>query len=105
MGRIPDKDCKREPRMTPSSHRIPRPDHDATTHRNGQDCTDECFGMRPEAEIRARLADLMEDERLHYKRANVLVNAPLALIQVEGHAEAWTLAWVLGEPAPKWGKP
>ncbi len=35
------------------------------------------------------------DERLHYPPANVAINAPLALIQVQLEATQATLRWVL----------
>lgn len=53
--------------------------------------------MRSEAEIRARLAELQADERLSYWPANICVNAPLALIQVDGNSSTEALRWVMGE--------
>lgn len=52
--------------------------------------------MRTDAEIRARLAEIDSDERLHYPAASVQVNAPLALIQVNLETARDTLQWVLG---------
>ena len=49
-----------------------------------------------EEEIRKRLAEIDADDRYHYEAAEVEINAPLALIQVDMKAEAYALAWVLG---------
>ena len=57
----------------------------------------EGWEVRTEAEIRARIADISSDERMSYKPANVFVNAPLALIQVEGESVRSALEWVLGQ--------
>lgn len=51
---------------------------------------------RSVAEIEARLDEVEADERMHYKCANVNINAPLALIQVNLDTESTTLRWVLG---------
>ena len=53
--------------------------------------------MKTEAEIWKRIAEIRSDERMSYKPANVQVNAPLALIQVEGAAVVSALEWVLGQ--------
>lgn len=53
-------------------------------------------GTRTRAEVQAKLAEIEADERFHYKAANVLVNAPLALIQVELKARHEVLTWMLG---------
>jgi len=50
---------------------------------------------RTRAEIQARLDEIEADERFHYPPANVLVNAPLALIQVELKAQHEVLTWLL----------
>jgi hypothetical protein len=52
--------------------------------------------MKSEAEVRALLKKIESDERLWYKPALVQINAPLALIQVEGETKANMLRWVLG---------
>ena len=51
--------------------------------------------MKTVEEIKSELEKILSDERLQYPPANVLVNAPLALIQVELKARAAALAWVL----------
>ena len=51
--------------------------------------------MRSERMIRERLKKLLTDERLHYKAADVYINAPLALIQVGLETERDVLRWVL----------
>ena len=53
--------------------------------------------MKTKAEIEKRIAELKADERLDYPPANVLVNAPLALIQVALKNELMALSWVLKE--------
>lgn len=57
--------------------------------------------MRTESEIRAKIQEIYDDERLHYKCATVVENAPLALTQLEGETKLDVLAWVLGEKPPK----
>lgn len=44
-----------------------------------------------------RIREIESDERMGYKPARVDVNAPLALIQVEGRAAAEALRWALGK--------
>ncbi len=51
--------------------------------------------LRTEKEIRAKLKEIESDERLSYKPATLEVNAPLALIQLEGHTKINVLEWVL----------
>jgi len=53
--------------------------------------------MRSEKEIKEKLEALASDERLSYKPASVLINAPLALIQVDLKAQVDILKWVLRE--------
>jgi len=53
--------------------------------------------VKDERQIRDRIAAIEADERMSYKPANVMVNAPLALIQVEGKAVSQALLWVLDE--------
>lgn len=53
--------------------------------------------MRTADEIRERIAVIECDERMGYEPANVVVNAPLALIQLEGENVIQALKWVLGE--------
>lgn len=57
--------------------------------------------MRTEAEIRAKIKEVVEDERFHYKTATVVENAPLALIQLGMETRVQWLAWVLGEKPPQ----
>lgn len=52
--------------------------------------------MRTEEEIVARLAKIMEDDRLSQPPATIQINAPLALIQLELETKRDTLRWVLG---------
>jgi hypothetical protein len=54
--------------------------------------------MRSRKEIEAKLDEIEADERLSYSAADVRVNAPLALEQVAGKAEANMLRWVLSLP-------
>ena len=53
--------------------------------------------MRAENEIKKMLKTVEDDKRLHYRAANVFVNAPLALIQVELETKRKMLLWVLDE--------
>jgi len=46
-------------------------------------------------QVSKKLKQIEADERFHYPPANVLINAPLALIQVDLHAQHQTLTWVL----------
>lgn len=57
--------------------------------------------MKTEQEIRARMDELKSDERMTYKSANVFINAPLAIIQVELGAKIHALEWALGLPLSK----
>ena len=61
--------------------------------------------MRTPEEIRARIALLMADERLHYRVATIQINAPLALIQLSMEVEIHSLSWALGEPMPEIKRP
>ena len=54
--------------------------------------------MRTESEVRDRLAICLADARLHYPPASVVINAPLALIQVALEEERDILEWVLDDP-------
>lgn len=62
--------------------------------------------MKTEKEIRRRIAQINADDRYHYPPADVMINAPLALIQVDLKSEICALAWILGEkpPASRKGK-
>lgn len=51
-----------------------------------------------ELEIKNRISEILKDERLFYPTANVLTNAPLAMIQIQLQTELWTLQKVIGEP-------
>lgn len=53
--------------------------------------------------IRARLAAITREPAFVQEAASVQINAPLALLQVMLETQAATLAWVLGEQAPKPG--
>ena len=56
--------------------------------------------MKSAAEIRAEIAVVEGDERLHYNTATVFENAPLALIQLGLETKRDTLYWMLGENPP-----
>jgi hypothetical protein len=51
-----------------------------------------------EEQIKARINEILADERLSYKTATVFANAPLALIQWGLETELHTLEKVLGLP-------
>ena len=51
--------------------------------------------MRTEKEIRKQIKSLEADDRYRDEPAQVQVNAPLALIQVEMQAKIDALKWVL----------
>ena len=51
--------------------------------------------MRTITEISAALGIVESDERLHYKTATIVENAPLALIQLVLETKRNTLKWVL----------
>lgn len=51
-----------------------------------------------EEQIKARINEILADERMSYKSANVFSNAPLALIQFGMETELHTLQKVLGVP-------
>lgn len=53
--------------------------------------------VRSAEEIEALLAAIRGDDRMAGKPALVMINAPLALIQVEGQAKIDVLEWLLGE--------
>lgn len=59
--------------------------------------TKETTYTRSRAEIEQRIAEIRGDDRMSYKPARVDVNAPLALIQVEGESAAQALEWALGK--------
>lgn len=48
-------------------------------------------------QIQQRIDEILSDERLSYPTANVFINAPLALVQVQLQTELWTLEKVLGK--------
>lgn len=54
--------------------------------------------MKTERQIRAKLAKIEQDERLHYVPALIQADAALALIQVYLRTISDQLRWVLGEP-------
>lgn len=47
-------------------------------------------------EIEGRINEILSDERLAYKTANVFTNAPLALVQISLQTELHTLQKVIG---------
>ena len=51
--------------------------------------------MKSEKEIKAKLKEVEADEALHRPPANVFVNAPLALFQMELETRQRLLKWVL----------
>lgn len=53
--------------------------------------------MRTEAEIRAALAVIEQDDRLKAPCATIAINAPLALIQLSLETQRDALLFVLGE--------
>jgi hypothetical protein len=53
--------------------------------------------LQSEEEVRAKLEEILSDERLSYPTATIVENAPLALIQLAGESKADTLKWVLAE--------
>jgi hypothetical protein len=52
--------------------------------------------MKSEDELKEKLETLEGDERLHYKPAQVQINAPLALYQVGLESACNMLRWSLG---------
>lgn len=52
--------------------------------------------MRTREEVWLQLAEVEADKRLYYRAAQVQVNAPLALIQVDLEAQSRALRWCLG---------
>lgn len=59
--------------------------------------------MKTKPEIEAMLAEVEKDERLHYAPAQVGINAPLALVQVELMTRARTLRDILDLPIVAYG--
>jgi hypothetical protein len=55
--------------------------------------------MKSETEIRKRLTEIENDERLSYPPATIQVNAPLALIQTQLETASTYLRWVLEDDA------
>jgi len=53
--------------------------------------------VRTIEEVKAKLQELKNDDRLKSPSATVFVNAPLALIQLELETKILTLKWVLNE--------
>ncbi len=51
--------------------------------------------------VQLRIDEIMADERLHYKIATIIGNAPLALVQLSMEVELKTLYWVLEKSMPK----
>ena len=52
--------------------------------------------MRTQEELEKKLAEIENDDRLHYPAARIDVNALLALIQMGLYHEANALRWALG---------
>jgi len=57
--------------------------------------------MVTKQEIKNKIAELKNDERLYYPSANLFSNAPLALIQLDLGAKINSLEWVIGLPLSK----
>ncbi len=57
-----------------------------------------------EAQIKARIAEILADERMSYKTANVFANAPLAFCQWGLECELHALERVLGVELTDIGK-
>lgn len=55
--------------------------------------------MMTKIEIESRINEILSDERIAYKTANVFTNAPLALIQIGLQTELHTLQKVIGVEA------
>lgn len=53
--------------------------------------------VRSEAQLREALAKIDRDDRLYEKFADMEINAPLAIIQVQLAAQRRLLRWALGE--------
>lgn len=53
-------------------------------------------------EIESRIASIEKDERYNYPPAQIQINAPLALIQVDMKASVCALRWVLSIIANQW---
>lgn len=51
--------------------------------------------LKTENEIREKLEEITKDERLGYKTATIVENAPLALIQLSLETKRDVLKWVL----------
>lgn len=54
--------------------------------------------MKTKEEIEKKIAELKADERLTYPPAQIMINAPLALIQLDAKAHIHSLEWALGIP-------
>lgn len=54
--------------------------------------------MQTPKEIQKRIDEIKADERLSYGSANIVINAPLALVQLALEVELSTLEKVLGIP-------
>lgn len=53
--------------------------------------------VKSRKQIEALIEQIEADERLHYPRANVFINAPLALIQVELESQVRILKFILND--------
>lgn len=51
--------------------------------------------MKSKQEIENMIVSIKADERFNYPPANIEINAPLALIQVDMKAQVRALEWVL----------
>lgn len=51
--------------------------------------------MKTEKEIKNRLEQIKQDERLSYPSATIDTNAPLALIQLDLESQIKILEWIL----------
>lgn len=61
--------------------------------------------LKSPAELLAKLKELKTDQRMTYPHADIQINAPLALIQVDVSAKIHSLEWALGLPLSKFPLP
>lgn len=59
------------------------------------------FLRRSTKEIQAEIDNIKTDDRLYYPAANILVNAPLALIQLSVQSRLNALEWSMGQTLSK----
>ncbi len=83
-----------------TSHWIECWECDGNTYLSHEDAKEAWNTRSSEAFIRAEISKLEVDERLHQPRANVFVNAPLAMVQVTIEGTLNGLYTALGELCP-----